>query len=169
MIGLWRWRGTSRRGGGAGTADPTPPETEAIELLTTEGRVSGQIVASERRVSDLLNESGEIAVWVPEHGGWVTVPTDSILLAVPPERPGERQLQVHRRLRKVLMQVGALEVEGLAHVTPGVSVDAYFGRAQRQFVPLTDVMVEGPGPDDVEGPIPVAIVNLHAVATLQAP
>lgn len=187
-MAFWRWRSSSRSG-----ATPSVPEEDPspLVLLTRGGRVSGLLTTDGRRVTDVLNQSDEVFVRVRSveaifaasrssgrasewsrdgaaGGGQETLATEDILLAIPPAHQSPRQMQIHRRTRRVELQVGPYLVEGHAHVTPGVPLDAYVARLSTRFIPLTNVNVHGPETDDLELPLETAIVNVRAIVALQA-
>ena len=162
----------TRRGGRRdGDAPPAAPRRggDSIELLTTQGHMSGWVATDGRRLTDVLNDSDHLTVSVSPDSGEspVSVPTESILLVVPPERPSERQRQVHRRLRRVAIRVGHLDLEGHVHVTPGVPVEAFLARLVQRFIPFTDVVVADGVPDAAGRHLPVAIVNVRAIVAVE--
>ena len=186
-MAFWKWRSSSRRD----DVTPAPRRQEAspLVLFTRDGRVSGMVTTYGRRVTDFLNEAESIVVrHVPAdafayagHGtpvragdsAWpgeveTAISIEDILIAIPPVHQSARQMQVHRRQRRVEFQVGPLLVEGHAHVTPGVPLDAYVARLANPFMPLTNVLIHGPGADELEQPVDAAIVNVRAIVALQA-
>ena len=187
-MAFWKWRSSSRRDDSF-TAAPRRDEARPLVLFTRDGRVSGVVSTHGRRVTDFLNESDTIvvtrsAVEVPAYAGAgasdlpvgvharregdTAVETDDVLVVIPPSHQSARQMQVHRRQRRVELQIGPWLVEGHAHVTPGVPLDAYVARLTNQFIPLTNVLIQGPEVDGLEQPMETAIVNVRAIVALQA-
>lgn len=187
-MAFWKWRSSSRP-----VATPPPPAEDGspLVLLTRGGRLSGRAKTDGRRVTDVLNESDEVVMRVESRdevyaGGspWASAPssdagtsgqsatesvmTDDILVVIPPAHQSSRQMQIHRRTRRVELQIGPYRVEGHAHVTPGVPLDAYVARLTSRFIPLTRVQIEGPGIDEAELPFETAIVNVRAIVALEA-
>lgn len=66
---FWNWRrgtGAATNAGSAAVALTT--ELAPIELYTADSRIVGWIAASGRRVTDLLNQEGELRLWQPSPG-----------------------------------------------------------------------------------------------------
>ena len=188
-MAFWKWRSSSRS-----DATPQPPAEvgSPLVLLTRGGRLSGRAETDGRRVTDVLNESDELVMrvesrdevyagaspWADATPSWdggasafsttESLFTDDILVVIPPAHQSSRQMQIHRRTRRVSLQIGPYRVEGHAHVTPGVPLDAYVARLTSRFIPLTRVQIEGPGIDEAELPFETAIVNVRAIIALEA-
>jgi hypothetical protein len=164
------------------------PELAPIELYTADARIVGWISANGRRVTDLLNQDGELRLWRPspgpieapadrngtpspdsdtdESGEWQTLATDQVILAMPPEWRASRQLRLHRKLRRVAVAAGPFHVTGNLHVPPGAEAGPeYLLRAPR-FLPLTESYILHQGEPPFEHVVSVAIVNGHHVSRI---
>jgi hypothetical protein len=157
-------------------ADPAPYDLAAIELLTTEGRLTGWISTDGERTSDWLNQRDEL----PIHGlgevhqgstelpgmptaGVDLVERDRIIWAVPPPLPSNRHLRLHRRRMRIQLELEHHEVTGQVHVRPGAdAVDAVL-RGTRVMVPLTEVEIVSRDDPSDRCALPVVIVNASHV------
>jgi hypothetical protein len=156
-------------------------ELAPIELYTADTRIVGWISASGRRVTDLLNQEGELRLWRPspgpieppetrngttapnteaEAGGeWQTLATDQVVLAMPPEWRASRQLRLHRKLRRVAVAAGPFHVTGNLHLPPGGEVGPEYLLRAPKFLPLTESYILHQGEPPFEHVVSVAIVN----------
>lgn len=178
---FWNWRRSTSAAVASGTAAVgLVPDLAPIELYTAEARIVGWIAANGRRVTDLLNEQPELRLWRPApgpldssarpaedgdpapddpgSGEWHSLETDQVLLAMPPEWRTNRQLRLHRRLRRVALTVGPFSVSGNLHLHPGVEPGIQVLRQQR-FLPLTDAYILHSGDPPFEHVVSVVIVN----------
>lgn len=66
---FWNWRrGTGAAATSGSAAMALTTELAPIELYTADARIVGWIAASGRRVTDLLNQEGELRLWQPSPG-----------------------------------------------------------------------------------------------------
>ena len=186
---FWNWRrsGASATVGSAAVA-LTGPELAPIELYTADARILGWIAANGRRVTDVLNDDDVLRIWRPspgpidessaplsskepapqtdDPGEWQSLPTDLLILAMPPEWRAARQLRLHRKLRRVAVSAGPFSVTGNVHLpTTGEVSDHLLHRGQR-FLPLTDAYLLHNGEPPFEHVVSVVIVNTAHVAQL---
>ena len=106
-VTFWNWRrgpGPSAMQGSAAVA--VAPELAPIELYTADSRIVGWIAPNGQRVTDLLATQDELRLWRPspgplddrtmpptdvhatmagDNGEWESLPTASVILAMPPE------------------------------------------------------------------------------------
>lgn len=184
---FWNWRrgtGAAATSGTAAVALAT--ELAPIELYTADARIVGWISASGRRVTDLLNQDGELRLWHPspgpieapaadngtaapdpdDGGEWQTLPTDQVILAMPPEWRASRQLRLHRKLRRVALAAGPFHVTGNLHMPPGAEAGPEYLLRAPAFLPLTDSYILHQGEPPFEHVVSVVIVNGHHVSRL---
>ena len=179
---LLKW---GRRSAPDPAANAWPAAMEPIEVYTADTRVSGWLASGGQRLTDLLNETAEVRIWRPAarpfyaerdgaptktgpDGEWYTLPTDEILVAMPPDRVSHRQVRVHRQLQPTKLEIGPFQITGGLHVPPGAPVEAYLMRYQHRFVPLTGATVTHMGQVESEQSVDVAIVNIRQVLSIQA-
>jgi hypothetical protein len=188
-VTFWNWR----RGTGAPTsgnaAVALATDLAPIELYTAESRIVGWIASNGRRVTDLLNDDGELRLWRPSpgplaapepiagaspspaspdsNGEWQTLLSERVILAMPPEWRASRQLRLHRKLRRVALSAGPFSVTGNLHLPPGAEAgEEYLLRAPR-FMPLTECYILHNGEPPFEHVVSVVIVNTAHVTQLQ--
>jgi hypothetical protein len=138
----------------------------------------GWIASNGQRVTDLLGASQELRLWQPSVGGedmtirpvpdtsgeWRTVPTEDVVVIMPPEWRTNRQLRLHRRIQRVAANTGMFTVTGNLHVTPGAPFPE---PSQMQgFIPLTEAHLLHHGDPAFEHVVSVVIVNTKYVETL---
>jgi hypothetical protein len=193
-VTFWNWRratGAATTSGTAAVALAT--DLAPIELYTADSRIVGWIAANGRRVTDLLNDEGELRLWRPSpgpieapavegavrpaadpdaSGEWQMLHSERVILAMPPEWRASRQLRLHRKLRRVALTAGPFNVTGNLHIPPGDEAgDEYLRRAPR-FLPLTESYILHNGEPPFEHVVSVVIVNtahvtlLHPLVTL---
>lgn len=175
---FWNWRrSTAATATSGSSAVDVAPELAPIELYTADSRIIGWLAPQGQRVTDLLNSSDELSLWRPSpgpiegtapatpgsEGEWQSLPTDVVILAMPPEWRASRQLRLHRRLRRVAVAAGPFNVTGNVHLHPGVEPGAHVWRNQR-FVPLTDAYLLHSGEPPFEHVVSVVIVNTAHVS-----
>lgn len=186
---FWNWR----RGAGATTSGTAAvaiaTDLAPIELYTADSRIVGWIASNGRRVTDLLNDDGELRLWRPSpgplaapepntggdpspagpgsNGEWQTLLSERVILAMPPEWRASRQLRLHRKLRRVALSAGPFSVTGNLHLPPGAEAgEEYLLRAPR-FLPLTESYILHNGEPPFEHVVSVVIVNTAHVTQLQ--
>ena len=118
---FWNWRRGSGGSATAGTAAlANGTDLAPIELYTPDTRVVGWIASNGQRVTDLLLATEELRLWQPSGGGedmtvrpvldtsgdWRTVPTEDVVVVMPPEWRTNRQLRLHRRIQRVRADLG---------------------------------------------------------------
>lgn len=190
-MSFWNWRrgpGASATQGSAAVA--ISPELAPIELYTADARIVGWIVPNGRRVTDVLSTQDELRLWRPspgpvdgraipsslhegtngaadggENGEWESLPTDRVILAMPPEWRASRQLRLHRKLRRAAVVAGPFSVTGNVHLAPGVEVGLHLARMQR-FIPLTDAHLLYNGEPPFEHVVSVTLVNSAHIAQI---
>ena len=182
---FWNWRrgpGSSATQGSAALA--AAPELAPIELYTADSRIVGWIAPEGQRVTDLLNNQGELRLWRPspgpldavvspsangklpgDNGEWESLATAQVILAMPPEWRASRQLRLHRRLRRAAVVAGPFNVTGNVHLHPGVEVGIHLVRNQ-SFVPLTDAYILHNGEPPFEHVVSVVLVNSAHVSQM---
>jgi hypothetical protein len=191
-VTFWNWR----RGAGAASTSGSSAVALAsdlapIELYTADTRIVGWIAANGRRVTDLLNEDGELRLWRPSPGPidtaatqngptssdtpaapspadpeaageWQSLPTERVILAMPPEWRASRQLRLHRKLRRVAVTAGPFQVTGNLHLPPGAEAGPEYLHRAARFLPLTESYILHNGEPPFEHVVSVVIVsNLH--------
>jgi hypothetical protein len=184
-VTFWNWRrGSAATMTNGSSAVAMAAELAPIELYTADSRIVAWIAPNGRRVTDLLTESDELHLWrpspgaldavgpdlrpdlAPEDGGeWQSLPTASVILAMPPEWRASRQLRLHRRLRRVAITAGPFSVTGNIHLPPGVEPGFHLLRTHH-FLPLTDAYILHNGEPPFEHVVSVVIVNGAHVAQL---
>lgn len=184
---FWNWRrgpGPSATQGSAAIA--VAPELAPIELYTADSRIVGWIAPNGQRVTDLLATQDELRLWRPspgpldersmpptdahptmvgDNGEWESLPTASVILAMPPEWRASRQLRLHRRLRRAAVKAGPFNVTGNVHLHPGVDIGLHLVRNQ-SFLALTDGYILHDGEPPFEHVVTVVIINSAHVAQI---
>ena len=188
-VTFWNWRrsGASATVGSAAVA-ATGLELAPIEMYTADARILGWIAANGRRVTDLLNDDDVLRIWRPspgpieapaaptsphepsphtdDPGEWQSLPTEQLILAMPPEWRAARQLRLHRKLRRVAISAGPFSVTGNLHLpTTGEVSDHLLSRGPR-FLPLTDAYLLHNGEPPFEHVVSVVIVNTAHITQL---
>ena len=189
---FWNWRrgaGSAATSGTAAMALST--DLAPIELYTADSRIVGWIAANGRRVTDLLNDEGELRLWRPSPGPlggdetqpaaatsqpaagfdaggeWQTLLSERVILAMPPEWRASRQLRLHRKLRRVALVAGPFSVTGNLHLAPGAEAGEEFLLRAPRFLPLTECYILHNGEPPFEHVVSVVIVNTAHVAQIQ--
>lgn len=156
----------------------TGSDLAPIELYTDGSRVVGWIASRGQRVTDLLLASDELRLWQPRAGGedlslrptlddtgeWRSVPTEDVILVMPPEWRTNRQLRLHRRILRVAADVGPFTVTGNLHLTPGAPFPEPFQLAA--FFALTEAHLLHTGEPAFEHVVSVVIINTRHVTRL---
>jgi hypothetical protein len=135
-------------------ADEGLQEVELV-AFAAHGRLSGRIRLDQARLSDMLNEHDEfqledvLATHLPEGRTRVMremVIRRSELYLVHAGGPrGDRARRARTVPRGIIVKCGPYLVTGDVHSAPGIDPLRFFGRRQ-PMVPLTDAIVEFPGP-----------------------
>jgi len=186
-VTFWNWRrgpGPSATQGSAAVAISS--ELAPIELYTADSRIVGWIAPNGQRVTDLLATQDELRLWRPSPGPlddrampstegdpvvdsatgeWESLPTASVILAMPPEWRASRQLRLHRRLRRVAVKAGPFNVTGNVHLHPGVEIGLHLVRSQT-FLALTDGYILHDTEPPFEHVVTVVIINSAHVAQI---
>ena len=194
---FWNWRRAAASHATSGnTAVALTTDLAPIELYTADARIVGWIAAGGRRVTDLLNERGELRLWRPSPGPihdtatldsvtvdtpalntasppeseesveWETLETDRVILAMPPEWRASRQLRLHRRLRRVALTVGPFNVTGNLHLAPGGEIGPHILHRGPHWLPLTEAYLLHTADPPFEHVVSVVIVNTAHVGQL---
>lgn len=162
-------RGTASELSEGSAARDITPVLQPIQVFTAEHRVEGWIIASQERVTDLLNERDVMRICVDaDSDRWETINRDQVLLVAPPERRTNPQRRVHRQKRRLMALVGSYVVSGVAHLQPGAGLDPYLLRTRQHFLPMTDAIVTHRTDPSVEHEFPVVIVNVGNLTELRA-
>jgi hypothetical protein len=157
-------------------------ELAPIELFTADARIVAWIETRGQRVTDLLNERDELRLWRPaptangvdgvvpepgpDDGDWQTVETESLMLAMPPEWRTNRQLRIHRKLRRVALEIGQFSITGNAHLSLGSEPGMWMVTRGPRFLPLTDAHILHRGDPPFEHVVSVVIINARQVSRL---
>jgi len=143
--------------GGLVVAVPEADGLQEVELVAfaAHGRLSGRIRLDRARLSDMLNEHDEfqleevLAMHLPEGRTRVMhemVIRRSELYLVHAGGPrGDRARRARTVPQGIIAKCGPYLVTGDVHSAPGVDPLRFFGRRQA-MVPLTDAIVDFPGP-----------------------
>ena len=177
MPGFWDWRERTQTAASAELAVVDTP-LEPVELYTQTAMVHGLVEPEGRRLSDMLNSNSHLSLRDPkstsvfngvvgsEGDGWQPMPTDDILLVMPPEQVSPRQLRVHRRQHRVRITTGPYVVVGNAHLPPGVDLDAYALQKRIRFLAVTKALVYASTDAAFERAAPVVLVNIGPISDL---
>jgi hypothetical protein len=182
-VTFWNWRRNPNGGASSATAVADATDLAPIELYTADSRVVGWIDASGQRVTDLLNQAAELRLWRPspgpieaplgvpgptdvDAGEWQTLPSERVVLAMPPEWRASRQLRLHRRLRRVALAAGPFTVTGHVHLAPGVEPGPHLLTRGQRFLPLTEAYLLHHAEPPFEHVVSVVIVNTAHVTQL---
>lgn len=175
-------RGTGATTNSGSAAVSLSRELAPIELYTAGSRVVAWIETNGRRVTDLLNGEDELRLWQPttpregivtpsselsaDEGEWQSIRADQIVLAMPPEWRTNRQLRIHRKLRRVAVEVGQFSITGNAHVPFGSEPGLWMVDRSTRFLPLTDAHILHHGEPAFEHVVSVVIINTEHVTGL---
>jgi hypothetical protein len=175
-------RGTGSTVNSGSAAVALSRELAPIELYTAGARVVAWIETNGRRVTDLLNGQEELRLWQPtaprdgaltpsnepgaDDGEWQSLMADQIVLAMPPEWRTNRQLRIHRKLRRVALEVDQFSITGNAHVPFGTEPGSWMLDRGPRFLPLTDAHILHRGEPPFEHVVSVVIINSAHVTNL---
>jgi len=174
-------RGTGATATSGSAAIALSTELAPIELYTAGSRVVAWIETNNRRVTDLLNGQDEIRLWQPstpgegvatpsdpatQEGEWHSMLTEQVVLAMPPEWRTNRQLRIHRKLRRMAVEVDQFSVTANAHVPFGTEPGLWMLDRGPHFLPLTDAHILHHGDPPFEHVVSVVIVNTAHVTAL---
>ncbi|HEY7115499.1 MAG TPA: hypothetical protein VH475_02875 [Tepidisphaeraceae bacterium] len=176
MAGFWEWRGKPK------SAPPPvaskPATLEPVELYTATAMVHGYVDAAGRRLSDILNANSHLAIRDPkstsilasvegaEGEGWASIPSEDILLTMPPEYVSPRQLRVHRRQHRVRITTGPYQLVGNAHLPPGSELHSYALQRRLKFLAVTDAWAYSTVDSAFQRKAPVVLVNVGPIEEL---
>jgi hypothetical protein len=188
-VSFWNWRrGTGPVATEGSAAVSLATDLAPIELYTADARIVAWIDPDGHRVTDLLGARDEIRLWRPSPGpldaldapaaatdepvqpsdlggDWQTLPTEAIILAMPPEWRSSRQLRLHRRLRRAAVTAGPFSVTGNIHLPPGTEAGWHVVTRGR-FLPLTDAYILHNGEPPFEHVVSVVIVNTAHIVSI---
>jgi hypothetical protein len=161
-----RSRGASATEGSA--ARDLTPVIEPVQVFTTDRCLGGWVVATQERMTDVLNARESIRLCVDATDDlWETIDRDDILLVAPPERSSDPRRRIHRRKNRIAAQLGPYLVTGTLHLTPGTQLDTYLLRTRQQFLPLTNAVVSSRVDPTFEQQLPVVIVSVRHMMELR--
>ena len=140
------------------------PDLQPIRLHLAEMVLVASVNPGNERMTDILQRGGELRVLpagadpsVPE--SWLGVPTDDIMLVIPPPHVSTPEKRVERLRHEVHVRIGECRLVGTGHLRPGAELDAVL-RTTQPFMPLTEVtMTMGAGGYYEQHA--VAIINLR--------
>lgn len=143
---------------------PDAQDLRPIRLYLAEMVLVASVGPGDERMTDILNNGGELSVLPAGAEGWqaqdwMSVPIDDLEMVVPPRHVSDPEKRVERDRHYVRLRIGEWQVEGIAHLKPGSEQDALL-LSTHPFLPLTDVTVwspDNPRPETHE----VVIVNLR--------
>jgi hypothetical protein len=143
---------------------PDAQDLQPIRLYLAEMVLVASVRPGDERMTDILNNGGELAVLPAGAEGWqardwMSVPIDDLEMVVPPRHMSDPEKRVERDRHYVRLRIGEWQVEGVAHLKPGAEQDALL-LSTHPFLPLTDVTMwslDNPRPETHE----VIIVNLR--------
>lgn len=176
MSKFWSMRRGTEVDGSAAVAAEEEPQLEPVELYTTSAMMTGLTAPHGRRLSDMLSESSAFRmqgaqVFPYSYGGveepspaepWTSIDTDQILFVMPPEHASPRQLRVHRRQRRVHLNVGDFDITGNMHLLPGTDVRSVGGT---RFLPVTQALVLSRADEAWERSASVVLVNARHIVS----
>lgn len=179
MPSFWHWqrRGASQSEGSAALA--IEDELHPIQLYTAAGLVSARVAPDGQRMLDILNGHDVLRVKDVEHvpfdsqtlamrvDEWTSVDVHTVLLATPPPHTSARQLRVHRRQRRVELQVGPFTVIGNAHMPPGFKLNDFLGRQPQRFIPVTEALLRHSDNPTFDRSVEVVLVGVGAVTAIR--
>jgi len=143
---------------------PDAQGLQPIRLYLAEMVLVASVSPGEERMTDILNNGGELSVLPAGAEGWqardwMSVPIDDLEMVVPPQHVSAPEKRTERDRHPVRLRVGEWQLTGTAHLKPGAEQDAIL-LSTHPFLPLTDVTLwspDSPGPEMLE----VIIVNLR--------
>jgi len=147
--------------------DPAAPDAQdlqPIRLYLAEMVLVGSVRPGDERMTDILNNGGELSVLPAGAEGWqahdwMSVQIDDLEMVVPPRHVSQPEKRIERDRHEVRLRIGEWQLAGTAHLKPGAEQDALL-LSTHPFLPLTDVIMSSP-----DSPRPeaheVVIVNLR--------
>jgi hypothetical protein len=143
---------------------PDAQDLQPIRLYLAEMVLVASVSPGDERITDILNNGGELSVLPAGAEGWqaqdwMSVPIDDLEMVVPPRHVSDPEKRVERDRHWVRLRIGEWQVEGMAHLKPGAEQDALL-LSTHPFLPLTEVTMSSPDssrPETHE----VVIVNLR--------
>ena len=138
-------------------AAPEADGLQEVELVAfaAHGRLSGRIRLDRARLSGMLNEHDEfqlehvLAMHLPEGRTRVmremVIRRSELYLVYAGGPRGDRSRRARTVPRGIIVKCGPYLVTGDVHSAPGIDPLRFFGRRQA-MVPLTDAIVDFPGP-----------------------
>ena len=167
---FWKVQRAARANATDGSAarDLTP-SIEPIRVFTTDRHLDGWIVATQERITDVLNARESIRICVDATADvWETIDRDDILMVAPPEHTTNPDRRVHRRKNRLVAQVGPYVVTGMVHLQPGISLEPYLLRTRQHFLPITDAHVTSRIDPAFGQELEVVIVNVRNLTELRS-
>jgi hypothetical protein len=150
-------------------ARETTPNIEPIQVFTAERHLEGWVVATQERMTDVLNARESIRICVDATADtWETIDRDEILLVAPPEQATDPQRRIHRRKHRLVVSVGPYIVTGTVHLQAGIALDPYLLRTRQHFLPMTDALVSSRLDPTFAQDLPVVIVNVRNLVEIRS-
>lgn len=142
---------------------PNAQDLQPTRLYLAEMVLVGSVSPGGERMTDILNNGGELSVLPAGAEGWqaqdwMSVPIDDLEMVVPPRHVSPPERRVERDRHEVRMRIGGWQVAGIAHLKPGAEQDALL-LSTHPFLPLTDVTMWSP--DGIPETHEVVIINLR--------
>jgi hypothetical protein len=166
---FWNVRRSSGASATEGSAarDLTPV-IEPVQVFTTDRCLGGWVVATQERMTDVLNARESIRLCVDATNDlWETIDRDDILFVAPPERPSDPRRRIHRRKNRIVAQIGPYLVAATLHLQPGAQLDTYLLRTRQHFLPMTNAVLTSRVDPTLEHQLPVMIVNVRHMMELR--
>lgn len=143
---------------------PDAKDLQPIRLYLAEMVLIASVNPGDERMTDILNNGGELSVLPAGAEGWqarewMSVPIDDLEMVVPPRHVSPPEKRTERDRHDVRLRIGEWQLAGTAHLKPGAEQDALL-LSTHPFLPLTDVTLwssDSPAPEMLE----VIIVNLR--------
>jgi hypothetical protein len=179
---FWTWRRDTAASSVEGSTALEPvEELEPVEIYTRGSMITGSVMSHGQRMSDILNQVGELRIHAPralpygdvdevrqsEDGAWETIAADEILFVMPPSHVSHPQRRVHRRQRRVLLRTGDFEIVGRAHLLPGVELNRFALATHVRFLPVTQAAVHSLTEPYWERSADVILVNVQPLEDLR--
>lgn len=150
-------------------------ELHPVMLYVPGGVLIGQVAPNGERLLDIVNRQPSLRVkdadFVPYYTDldatrapeWTSVNRSDVRLVAPPDHQSPRQLRVHRRQRRVELEVPPFRVVGNAHMPPGFELNDFLRRQHEAFIPVTMALLQHRDNPSFDRSVPVVLVNVaHA-------
>jgi hypothetical protein len=176
---FWNWQRRAANQSEGSAALAIEEEPHPIQFYTTAGMITANVEPNGQRMLDILNgqqelrvkdlellpfDANALAMRVDE---WASVDVHTVLLATPPPHVSPRQLRIHRRQRRVELQIGPFTVIGNAHMPPGFKLNDFLGRQHERFIPITSALLRHSDHPTLDRSVPVVLVNVGEVRRIR--